>query len=49
MLFILATDVSGLEKAVRLFPIRTSITVPDWLVIGGCANNLGAAGVIGAG
>jgi hypothetical protein len=49
MLFILATDSSGLERATRLFPIRTGITVPDWLVIGTYANNVGAAGVIGAG
>lgn len=49
MLFILSTDSYGLERAARLFPIRTGITVPDWLVVGESADSIGAAGVIGAG
>jgi hypothetical protein len=42
-------DDSGLEKVLRLFPIRTGVTVPDWVVIGPQADAMGAAGVVGAG
>lgn len=42
-------DDSGLEKVLRLFPIRTGITVPDWVIIGPLADVMGAAGVVGAG
>jgi hypothetical protein len=49
MLFLMANGVSGLEKAARLFPIRTSITVPDWLIIGDGADHVGIGGIIGAG
>jgi len=49
VLFVLGTDDHGLERAARLFPIRTGVATPDWLVIGGAADCVGAAGVLGAG
>lgn len=48
-LFVQSTDPSGLERAVRLFPIRTGVLSPDWLVVNGRADTIGAAGVQGAG
>ncbi|KAH7889966.1 hypothetical protein F5I97DRAFT_1848975 [Phlebopus sp. FC_14] len=48
-LFLQSTDPSGLERAVRLFPMRTGILSPDWMVVDGCADHVGAAGVEGAG
>jgi len=49
VLFLQSTDPEGLERVLRLFPIRTGITVPDWLVVDGKADRIGAAGVEGAG
>ncbi|TFY66824.1 hypothetical protein EVG20_g4262 [Dentipellis fragilis] len=49
MLFMIGNDAEGLERAARLFPIRTGISAPDWLVVGGMADIFGAAGVQGAG
>ncbi|KAJ7168119.1 hypothetical protein C8R43DRAFT_1060269 [Mycena crocata] len=49
ILFLLSTDTLGLERAGRLFPIRTGVTVPDWLITSSAAEHTGAAGVIGAG
>jgi hypothetical protein len=48
MLFILG-DNSGLERAAVLFPIRTGVTVPDWLIVSTDADRLGAGGITGAG
>ncbi|KAF9228756.1 alpha/beta-hydrolase [Gyrodon lividus] len=48
-LFLQSTDTSGLERAVRLFPIRTGVLSPDWLVVDGRADKIGAAAVEGAG
>ncbi|KAH8829622.1 hypothetical protein DL96DRAFT_1792502 [Flagelloscypha sp. PMI_526] len=39
----------GLERALRLFPIRTGITVPNWIISGPRSDTMGTAGVIGAG
>lgn len=49
MLFILYNDDSALERAVRLFPFRTGVAVPDWIVVGPMMDELGAAGIEGAG
>ena len=49
MLFIIANDQLGLERAVRLFPIRTGLALADWLVIGNRADNQGASGIEKAG
>ncbi|KAM5531823.1 hypothetical protein V8D89_014522 [Ganoderma adspersum] len=48
-LFVYGTDESGLERALRLFPIRTGITVPDWIVVGSQADVRGTGGVQSAG
>jgi hypothetical protein len=47
--FVSGTDHFGIERAARLFPIRTGVVLPDWLVIGGGADKFGAAAIIGAG
>jgi hypothetical protein len=49
MLFIIAHDQSGLERAVRLFPTRTGLALADWLVIGKQADKRGAFGIEKAG
>jgi hypothetical protein len=49
MLFIIAHDQSGLERAARLFPVRTGMALADWLVIGKRADKQGAAGIEKAG
>ncbi|THH31747.1 hypothetical protein EUX98_g2437 [Antrodiella citrinella] len=49
VLLMYADTEDALERAGRLFPIRTGVTVPDWLVIGNAADKIGAAGVLGAG
>jgi len=49
MLFIIHNDKNGLERASRLFPIRTGVAVPDWIIVGDKMDNFGAGGVKGAG
>ncbi|KAH6918772.1 hypothetical protein BKA70DRAFT_28649 [Coprinopsis sp. MPI-PUGE-AT-0042] len=49
VLFMLASDDASLERLGKLFPIRTGIAVPDWLVTGSAMDLQGAAGVEGAG
>ncbi|EPQ58538.1 hypothetical protein GLOTRDRAFT_36458, partial [Gloeophyllum trabeum ATCC 11539] len=50
VVFMLADDPLTLERVVKLFPVRTGVTVPDWLVISGSSiDQRGAAGVKGAG
>lgn len=48
-LFILGSNEAGLERALRLFPIRTALPGPDFVVIGPEADELGAGGVRAAG
>lgn len=48
-LFVYGTDESGLERALRLFPVRTGVTVPDWIVVGPQADARGTGGVQSAG
>lgn len=48
-LFIHYNDHRAMERALRLFPIRTGVTVPDWIIVGENADTIAAAGVIGAG
>ncbi|TDL27220.1 hypothetical protein BD410DRAFT_713943 [Rickenella mellea] len=48
-LIVSGTDESGLERALRLVPLRTGVPVPDWILIGDEADNRGGAGIIGAG
>ncbi|GJE86814.1 hypothetical protein PsYK624_028970 [Phanerochaete sordida] len=49
MMVLFAEDDAALERVLRLFPIRTGITVPDWLVLDSEADAIGAAGVHAAG
>ncbi|KAK7023879.1 transmembrane protein [Favolaschia claudopus] len=49
MLFLVATDAAGLERGGRLFPIRTGVTVPSFVITSSRADSIGAAGVLGAG
>ncbi|KAF8876046.1 hypothetical protein CPB84DRAFT_1838726 [Gymnopilus junonius] len=49
MMFILYNDKSSLERAVRLFPFRTGIAVPEWLVTGDKMDVFGAGGIQAAG
>lgn len=42
-------DASGLEEVVRLFPIRTGVTVPDWLVVSSYSDQTTVGGTMGAG
>ncbi|KAI0085425.1 hypothetical protein BDY19DRAFT_896611 [Irpex rosettiformis] len=49
LLVLYSDDKGGTEKLLRLFPIRTGVTVPDWIMIGQKADSIGAAGVEGAG
>lgn len=49
MMVMYAADELALERALRLFPIRTGLTVPDWLILTEKADKIGAAGVEAAG
>ncbi len=49
VLVLYSGDTTGTERLLRLFPIRTGITVPDWIIIGDKSDSTGAAGVEGAG
>ena len=49
MLFMMGTNMNGLERVFRLFPLRTGVTAPDWMIIGEEADRVGSAGVLGAG
>ncbi|KAI0807549.1 hypothetical protein C8Q74DRAFT_1363040 [Fomes fomentarius] len=49
VLFLYGADAGGLERGLRLFPIRTGVTVPDWIVVGPEADERGSGGVKAAG
>jgi len=49
LMFMLAEDDDGLERILRLFPLRTGVPVPAWIVITKDSDQLGAAGILGAG
>ncbi|THV08034.1 hypothetical protein K435DRAFT_815267 [Dendrothele bispora CBS 962.96] len=49
MLLLQSTDAIGLEKAARLFPVRTGVAVPDWIIVGPDSDRMGAAGIFSAG
>lgn len=48
-LFMDATDDAGLERVLRLFPFRTGVMMPEWVITGPEADMLGAGGFLGAG
>jgi len=45
LLIICGTDEVGLEKAVKLFPYRTGVGQPDWIVVGSKMGVQGMEGV----
>lgn len=49
MLVMYANTEPGLERALRLFPLRTGLTIPDWIITSEHADKTGAGGVQGAG
>ncbi|KAJ3553575.1 hypothetical protein NM688_g3536 [Phlebia brevispora] len=49
MLVMFTSDAAGLERALRLFPIRTGVTVPDWIILSPKTDTMGAGGVTAAG
>lgn len=48
-LVIIYTDEASLERAGRLFPIRTGVSAPNWLYLSPAMDSLGAASLKGAG
>ncbi|KAF9792100.1 hypothetical protein BJ322DRAFT_1027120 [Thelephora terrestris] len=48
-LFLRADDEIGMENVLRLFPMRTGVFGPDWMVVSPDVAMFGAAGVTGAG
>lgn len=48
-LFLTSTDDAGLERILRLFPLRTGVSVPEWVITGPSADVMGAGGLLGAG
>jgi len=49
VVFMLAEDPNSLERVLRLFPVRTGVPVPAWLVLTKESDQLAAAGIVGAG
>ena len=49
VLFLLYYDLPGIERVARLFPFRSGVAVPDWVIIGERSDEFGAAGVDAAG
>ena len=47
--FVLAEDEHALERVLRLFPLRTGVSVPAWVITSKEADQFAAAGVVGAG
>ncbi|KAF9557681.1 hypothetical protein CPC08DRAFT_774315 [Agrocybe pediades] len=48
-LFIIYNSRDALERALRLFPYRTGIAVPDWVVVGERMDRFGVGGIEAAG
>lgn len=48
-IFLQADNETCMENVLRLFPIRTGVFGPDWMVVGSETAMLGAAGVTGTG
>ena len=48
-MFVSATSPDGLDRIMRLFPLRTGVPVPEWIVVGPDADTKGAGGILGAG
>ncbi|CEH16659.1 hypothetical protein CBOM_06587 [Ceraceosorus bombacis] len=48
-LLLCGNDASGIERAAKLFPVRTGLSVPEWIVIGPEADWSGIGAILGAG
>lgn len=48
-LYIHALSVEAYERAIRVFPLRTGVPNPEWIVVGREADKWGMGGVLGAG
>ncbi|KAL1709962.1 hypothetical protein EV121DRAFT_275862 [Schizophyllum commune] len=48
-LYLYAADVAGLERLGRLFPIRTGVKVPGWMVVGPEMDTKSSGGILGTG
>ncbi|KAH7320546.1 hypothetical protein B0J17DRAFT_685121 [Rhizoctonia solani] len=48
-LYVDASDMSGYERILRAFPLRTGVPGPEWIIIGPESDTKGFGGVIGAG
>uniref|UniRef100_D8PW24 Peptidase S9 prolyl oligopeptidase catalytic domain-containing protein n=1 Tax=Schizophyllum commune (strain H4-8 / FGSC 9210) TaxID=578458 RepID=D8PW24_SCHCM len=48
-IYLYAADVAGLERLGRLFPIRTGVKVPGWMVVGPEMDTKSSGGILGAG
>lgn len=48
-MLIMNGDQPALERTARLFPIRTGISVPDWLLITANADQMGTGGIVATG
>ncbi|PWN44852.1 hypothetical protein IE81DRAFT_240762 [Ceraceosorus guamensis] len=48
-LLLYGNDASGIERAAKLFPVRTGLSVPEWIVIGPEADWSGIGAILGAG
>ena len=49
VLFLYAQNDSALERGLRLFPVRTGVPIPDWVVTTESADEVGAGGIEGTG
>lgn len=49
MMLMIGESGGALERIGRLFPIRTGVATPSWIILGPSVDKLGAAGIVGAG
>lgn len=49
VLFLYAQDDAAMERGLRLFPIRTGVPIPDWVMTTESADEVGAGGIEGTG
>ncbi|CAG8824433.1 36435_t:CDS:1, partial [Racocetra persica] len=48
-LILAGTDHKGLDQVTKLFPKRTGVPIPDWIIVGPESAWKGAGGLLGAG
>ncbi|CAG8727095.1 4504_t:CDS:2, partial [Scutellospora calospora] len=48
-LIMAGTDYKGLDQIAKLFPKRTGVPIPDWIIVGPETAWKGAGGLLGAG